>query len=114
MRYCRILSLKSIPNHLIENHKNNFIQYTNQLQKEAQKQKGFIASESFWIQDIHYTYPDKTTVVSISTWNTIQNWNKWYESKEREKIHKEFKFIGKQEKFYKLMTRKNNDNFFLL
>ena len=114
MKYCRILSLKSIPNHLIENHKNNFIQYTNQLQKEAQKQPGFVATESFWIQDVQRTFPEKTAVLTISTWETIHNWSSWFESSKRNNIHKQFKFIEKEEKFYQLKLCKNNDNFFLL
>ena len=110
MKYCRILSLKSIPNHLIENHKNNFIQYTNQLQK----QPGFVATESFWIQDVQRAFPEKTAVLTISTWDRIHNSSSWFESSKWVNIHKQFKFIEKEEKFYQLKLCKNNDNFFLL
>lgn len=114
MKHCRIISFKTIPNRFIENHKNTFIQYTDSLQKAAQKKKGFLATEHFWMYDMNNIYPEKTMLVSISTWKTRQHWIDWFESKERESIHKDFKFIGKEEKFYKLQSRKKNDNFFLL
>lgn len=114
MRYCRIISFKTIPNRFLENHKNSFIQYTEELQNAAKNQKGFVVTESFWLSDMHNIYPQKTMVVSISTWKNRKNWKDWYESKEREAIHGNFKFIGKEEKFYQLMSKKNNDNFFLL
>ena len=95
---------------MIENHKNNFIQYTNQLQK----QPGFIATGSFWIQDVQRTFPEKTAVLTISTWDRIHNSSSWFVSSKWVNIHKQFKFIEKEEKFYQLKLCKNNDNFFLL
>ena len=93
---------------MTENHKNNFIQYTNQLQK----QPGFVATESFWIQDVQRAFPEKTTVLTISTWDRIHNSSSWFESSKWVNIHKQFKFIEKEEKFYQLKLCKNNNNFF--
>lgn len=114
MRICRILSIKKLPNHNLYNHRNSFIEYTHELKQSVEKQKGFLGTEHFWISDIDKNFPKETIFLSISNWKDIQYWNKWYESKEREKIIKNYNFYKKEENNYRLSLKKDNENFFLL
>lgn len=114
MGVCRILSIKKIPNHKFLNHRNLFIDYINELKYGVKKQKGFLQTEHFWISDIQTNFPKETIFLSISNWKDIKYWNQWYECKEREKIIKRYNFYNKEEIDYKLSSRKENENFFLL
>ena len=114
MKYCRILSLKRLPNYPIYNHKNSFMDYTNELKENIRKQKGFQGIEYFWVSDIQCKELKDTTLISISNWKDISYWNQWYESSIREKISKQYSFKDKEEINYKLIKKKENEHIFLL
>jgi len=102
MRYCRILSFKRIPNY---NHKKSLIEYINKLKENIKTQKGCQGIEYFWVNDIQSKDIKDTTFISISNWKDISYYNKWYESKRREDIIKQYSFKDKEEIHYTLIKK---------
>lgn len=114
MKGCRILSIKTIPNMVFQNHKTKIIDYSENLTEKIKNQRGFLGAETFWIHNIHQDFPSHTQIVTISNWKNYTEWNNWYESKDRQLIMKNHSLINKKEQYYKIKNKKPNDNLFLL
>ena len=98
----------------------SFIEYTNELSECAKTQKGFIKSNSYWKTPLKNNSnnllgnPHELIVISISDWNDIEYWNKWYNSDTRNSIHSKYKGILQSENFSLLNKKLVNDDVFLL
>ena len=90
------------------------INYTNDLSIQVRVQDGFISSKSFWKVPINDCYDKKLIVISISKWDTINDWNKWFNSKNRNIIHSNYKDIIQKETFSILNEKSDTDDMFLL
>ena len=53
------------------------------MRSKAMHSKGYIAGETLRSQDDPFEY------LVISTWNSLDDWKIWVESKERQEIHSE-------------------------
>lgn len=93
-----------------------FTEYTNSLSEFAKKSPGFVSSNSYWETQIESTdNPEESIkIISISEWKTLNDWNKWYQSMEREKIHTQYKDIIDSETFFLLNKKAPTDDIFLL
>ena len=58
----------------------NIYNFSNKLTNEALKHKGFKDSQSFW----DLTDPNK--IITVSKWDSIDDWNDWYLSDNRKEI----------------------------
>ena len=113
-RVVRVLSIKTINRDMFCGSRSRFIDYTNKLSETAKYQNGFISSESFWKNDIFDYYSKNYQIVSISNWNNIADWNRWYKSSERKFITDKFNELDCKEEYNILLKKKNNDDIFLL
>jgi len=86
----------------------HFIHYVNKLSNRASYRKGFINSNSYWVNK------DFNTIISISDWADISYWNSWYNSSERMKINNRYKNNINSEKFKILIKRREPNDVFLL
>ena len=68
--------------------------YTEILTDQAKQAQGYKCSEYYWkYPEFNYeNVSDETeyTLVTESEWNDIQDWNKWLESPDRQKIQEEY------------------------
>ncbi len=62
----------------------------------AMEQPGYISGETLR----NYNYPDEYLV--ISTWNSVEDWQRWLESKERQRIQEEIDSILQSRTEYSL------------
>ena len=79
----------------------NFGVYVNKLSENAKEQPGFIKSDSFWCRE-------HDQIISISDWQSKNEWVKWYKSKRRNDISKMYNKYVREEHFhtlYKTNTR---------
>ena len=90
------------------------INYTNDLSIQVKIQDGFISSKSFWKVPINDRFDKKLIVISISKWETTRHWNKWFNSKDRNNIHSNYKDIIEKETFSILNEKLDTDDMFLL
>lgn len=118
MNKIRILSEKI----LLNNHYSiKFINYSNQLTDVATKSKGFISSNSYFVDNLdqcnkntdYNKNTDTIKIITISEWNNNEDWCNWKQSQERKNVSNYFKDMERTEKFKILYTR-NNNNIFLL
>ena len=88
-------------------------QYINQLSKQAANHPGFIASNSYWINN----NGDKNNInkiISISDWIANDSWKNWYNSTERKNIKDKHNDILYSEDFQTLVKRRKRNDIFLL
>ena len=64
--------------------------YSNLLTKKVQTYNGFQKSQSYW--DINNINNNK--IITISNWDTIEDWNNWFNSNDRYNINKANKHIS--------------------
>ena len=89
-----------------------FKNYNNKLTNKVKEYKGFHNSESYhnlFVSDINTDNID--SIITLSQWDSYKDWNKWYYSKDRLEIKKEYNEIIKDEKIYVL---RKEDSIFLL
>ena len=110
MNKIRIVSKKILLNNL---YSKKFINYSNKLTETARTQKGFLNSNSYFIEDIDNNFKNNIQILTISEWENKKSWDKWLKSKERENISNEFQDVLRKEKFDRLF-KKNVDDIFLL
>ncbi len=90
------------------------INYTNDLSQTARNQKGFKSSKSYWSVPVNDIKDKKVIIITISEWNSLNNWNDWYNSNERNNINTTYKDIINKESFSILKKKLENDDLFLL
>ena len=113
--FVRIMSNKTVFKKTSEGSRSRFIEYTNSLSEIAKHQKGFIESQSYWNYPLNNSDYNKCyEIVTISDWKSIDDWNEWYDSNSRKKIHDRYKEIIHEEDFRVLLTKHVNDDLFLL
>tara|TARA_B100001093_G_scaffold514219_1_gene587774 strand:+ start:357 stop:701 length:345 start_codon:yes stop_codon:yes gene_type:complete len=68
---------------------NSIIRFSNDLSKTSKKFDGFITTQSYWQRepgnqqfDLEYT----NKLYTISNWEDVVYWNKWWESEERKEV----------------------------
>ena len=59
-------------------------------------------------------FNQKIEIISISEWQSIQDWNKWYYSELRKNINNNYKNIINKEDFHLLLKKTSIDDIFLL
>jgi len=111
----KIISNKIAKDKLATGSRSSFIEYTNNLSDVARTQQGFISSTSYWKNPIDYNcFNQKIEIISISEWQSIQDWNKWYYSELRKNINNNYKNIINKEDFHLLLKKTSIDDIFLL
>ena len=115
-RLVRIISKKITKSNNGFTPRTRFIEYTNSLSEFAKKSPGFVSSNSFWETQIESTEQPELSIkiISISEWETLNDWNKWFQSYERAKIHAQYKDIIDSETFSLLNKKLPTDDIFLL
>ena len=53
-------------------------------------------------------------MITISEWNTSDDWEQWFLSSERQKISSQYQDIIEQEEFHRIFKRKEIEDIFLL
>lgn len=66
-----------------------------QLRSMATAQPGFLTGQTFSCLDCQGEY------LVISTWNTLEDWNKWMNSKERQKIQSQVDYLLGEKTVYR-------------
>tara|TARA_B100000161_G_C33514951_1_gene398250 strand:+ start:727 stop:1080 length:354 start_codon:yes stop_codon:yes gene_type:complete len=98
----------------------SFIEYTNELSENAKSQEGFIKSNSYWKTSLEssnkiiFEKAERLTIISISEWNELSDWDKWFRSELRNNIHLKYKKIIEDEQFSLLKKKVVNEDVFLL
>ena len=110
MSKIRIISEKILLNKF---YSNRFVEYSNRLTETARQHKGFLNSESYFLDNINTDFKDNIKILTISEWENKEYWDIWLKSNERSIISNEFKDVLKEEKFDRLFKRAVN-NIFLL
>ena len=108
--------IKKIPN------KNNstiyhYIDYQKELTYTVKTFPGFLNTDSYIINELYEKNNidnNLKNIINISTWNNIDYWNNWYNSKEREILTKKYNGTIKHEKIIIMKNNNNNDDIFLL
>ena len=113
-KFVKVLSIKTINKEMFCGSRTRFIDYTNKLSETAKCQSGFISSESYWKNDIYNFDSKNYQIVSISNWNQLKDWNKWYRSLDRKYISNEYNELDCKEEFNIMLKKENNDDIFLL
>jgi heme-degrading monooxygenase HmoA len=92
----------------------NFINYSNELSENAKKHKGFICSNSYFVDNINLTdNTDTIKIITISEWENIKSWDSWKKSSNRKNISNQYTNLETSEKFNILYNRTNSDIFLL-
>ena len=90
-------------------------EYVNNLSELAKTRHGFIQSNSYWKQNINCTNTNEIIeTVSLSEWETIEDWKKWKNSVERIKVYNKYKDVIDMEDFSILQKKTPTDDIFLL
>jgi len=112
MSKVRILSEKILLNNF---YSHKFINYSNSLTDVAKKNKGFISSKSYLVDNINLRKENETPVkiITISEWKNADAWNKWKNSKDRKNVTELFKDVERSEQFNILYNRIDNNMFLL-
>tara|TARA_B100000424_G_C22510826_1_gene294455 strand:+ start:82 stop:420 length:339 start_codon:yes stop_codon:yes gene_type:complete len=112
MSKIRILSEKVLLNNY---YSQKFINYSNTLTDVAKKNKGFISSKSYFVDNIDLRKENETSIkiITISEWKNKEDWEKWKKSKERKNVSLTFKDVERKEQF-KILYDRTNNNIFLL
>ena len=112
MSKVKILSEKILLNNF---YSNKFINYSNSLTDVAKKNKGFISSKSYFVDNInlHKINDDPIKIITISEWKNSDAWNKWKNSQDRKNVSESFKDLERIEQFKILYDRTVNDIFLL-
>tara|TARA_B100001093_G_scaffold479530_1_gene508586 strand:- start:1032 stop:1370 length:339 start_codon:yes stop_codon:yes gene_type:complete len=85
MNYIKVISRK-LPVASIT--RGDFIDFSNRLTSAAYKQQGFIKSCSYWdVKNSLETFDNDFRLYTLSEWESIDDWEKWLESKNREDVH---------------------------
>ncbi len=112
MNYFKILSQKIASKEVLRT--NRFINYTNCLSQAAKQQSGFISSNSYFKSNLSLDKSNNLTMITISEWNTSDDWEQWFLSSERQKISSQYQDIIEQEEFHRIFKRKEIEDIFLL
>ena len=77
----------------ISNSVKHFIDYQNSLTEIAKKSDGFIKSDTFikYEDNLKKNDKEKLSIVSISKWKDIKDWDNFKESQKRLKIYNNYK-----------------------
>ena len=91
------------------------LEYTNSLSDLAKNYPGFITTNSYWKNSLDYSKDNyNLELISISEWNTMNDWNNWFTSDDRYRIHMKYQNIIGREEFNILNKKEINDDTFLL
>ena len=110
MNKIKIISEKVIFNNV---HSLTFVNYNNKLTEVAKMHKGFITSNSYFLDKIDEQSDTDIKIITISEWENKECWNNWFNSTDRKNISEKFKYINKEEKFDRLFKRPINNTFLL-
>jgi alpha-L-arabinofuranosidase len=75
MNSIRVLAIKSCIRNPIR-----LVSYTNTLTREAKIFPGFIKSQKYWKAG------SVDTLITLSDWDSVSEWNNWFRSEKREDI----------------------------
>lgn len=97
-----ILTLKKLSN---QNYISNL--YMKKLHYNVKQASGFIKGSSYWTCSNY-------NIITISHWNTRQDWNNWLKNDLRNDIQKEYKDLIEEESHEELSEIVRTYNIFLL
>lgn len=111
MNKIRILSEKVLLNNY---YSQKFINYSNTLTDVAKKNKGFISSKSYFVDNIDPRNKNENIkIITISEWENSKSWENWKKSKKRKNVSITFKDVERTEQF-KILYDRTDNNIFLL
>lgn len=91
------------------------LDYMDDLTRHASKfSKGLIKSQKFWQKKQINEDSNIVTICSICDWSSIQYWNDWIESNQRDEIRNKYNKIIINEEIYDLHVNSSHTDVFLL